>query len=228
MKIVFTPDWFLNNDLLIEVVSFFVLITFFFLAIKGYKINKKKSLLYLGVGFLLVALGELATILTKIVLYYDTTITREIGQTIITYQVVKTVDIFYNIGFFFQKILTLLGFYLIYKIPSKKIVSGDSLLVFNLIVIVALLGSAWYFTYHITALLIIFLIINNYYKTYVKEKISNQKILIAAFGLLALSQIIFLFSQIDYFYVIAQSMQLISYITLFALVVKILKNGKKT
>ena len=80
VKIVFTPDWFLNNDVLINLVSFFVLGLFFLFAIKSYTLNKKKSILYLGIGFLLVAIGELATVATKLVLYYDTEITKEIEE----------------------------------------------------------------------------------------------------------------------------------------------------
>ena len=120
MKIVFTPDWFLNNDVLIEVVSFMVLFLFFIFAIKSYRLSRKKPILYLGIGFLLIAVGELSTLLTKIVLYYDTTVTREIGQAVITYSIVKTVDFFYYLGFFFNRLFTLFGFYFIYKIPAEK------------------------------------------------------------------------------------------------------------
>ena len=227
MKIVFTPDWFLNNDILINVVSFLVLATFFILALKSYNLSKKKSILYLGIGFLLIAIGELSTILTKIVLYYDTTVTREIGQAVITYQIVRTVDIFYYIGFFFNRLFTLFGLYLIYKTPTRKELSGEFLLILYLLFITALLSQAFFYVYHLTALLLLVMIIRHYYKGYKKEKLSNMMILVAAFSLLALSQVLFFFSKIGYFYVFAQSMQLISYAILFALVIKILKNGKK-
>tara|TARA_Y100000310_G_scaffold324512_1_gene386445 strand:+ start:5466 stop:6173 length:708 start_codon:yes stop_codon:yes gene_type:complete len=228
MKIVFTPDWFINNDVLIGVVSFMVLFLFFLFAVKSYTLSKKKSILYLGIGFLLIALGELSTILTKIVLYYDTGITQEIGQAVITSQIVNTVDIFYYAGFFFNRFLTLLGLYLIYMIPSSKKRSIDFFFKTYLVFIVALLSHNLYYVYHLTALILLVLIINNYYKIYVKENIINTKILIAAFSLLAISQAIFLFSKLNYLYVIAQSIQLVSYIILFILMVKILKNGKKT
>ena len=120
MKIVFTPDWFLNNDVLIGIVSFMVLFLFFLVAVKSYMLNNKKSILYLGIGFLLIALGELSTILTKIVLYYDIGVVQEIGRAVITSKIVNTVDIFYYAGFFFNRFLTLLGLYLIYMIPSSK------------------------------------------------------------------------------------------------------------
>jgi hypothetical protein len=228
MKIVFTPDWFINNDVLIGVVSFMVLFLFFLFSVKSYTLSRKKSILYLGIGFLLIALGELSTILTKIVLYYDAGIIQKIGQAVITSQIISTVDIFYYVGFFFNRFLTLLGLYLIYMIPSSKKRSIDFFFKIYLIFIVSLLSHNLYYIYHLTALILLVLIMTNYCMIYRKEKILNTKILIITFSLLAMSQAIFLFSKLNYLYVTAQSIQLVSYIILFILMVKILKNGKKT
>jgi len=227
MKIVFTPDWFLNNDVLIGIVSFMVLFLFFLFTVKSYNLTKKKNILYLGFGFLLIAIGELSTVLTKLVLYYDSGITQEIGKAIITSQLVNTVDIFYYSGFFFNRFFTLLGLYAIYMIPSKEKLSSHFFLTMYLILIVSFLSHNIYYLYHLTALILLVLIINNYYNIYQKEKITNTKILIIAFSLLAVSQGIFLLSKLNYLYVTAQSIQLVSYITLFFLIIKILKNGKK-
>jgi len=227
MKIVFTPDWFLNNDVLIDVVIFMVLFLFFLFTVKSYNLSRKKNILYLGFGFLLIALGELSTILTKLVLYYDTLVTQEIGKVVITSQVVNTVDIFYYAGFFFTRFFTLLGLYAIYMIPADKKLTSQFFLTVYLILIVSLLSHNVYYLYHLTALVLLLLIVNNYYNIYQKEKMTNTKILIIAFSLLAISQGIFLLSKLNYFYVIGQSIQLVSYITLFGLITKILKNGKK-
>tara|TARA_Y100000310_G_C20595332_1_gene770213 strand:+ start:211 stop:915 length:705 start_codon:yes stop_codon:yes gene_type:complete len=225
---VFTPDWFLNNDVLIGIVSFMVLFLLFLFAVKSYALNKKKSILYLGVGFFLIALGELSTILTKFVLYYDTNVTQQIGKVVMTTQLINTVDIFYSIGFFFQKFLTLSGLYLIYKIPSEKKLTGESLLILYLLLIIALFSTSMFYVYHLTALAILVLIVRYYYKNYKEKKLVNTKILLIAFLLLALSQAIFLLSAMNNFYVTAQGIQLVSYITLFVLITKILlKNGKK-
>jgi len=194
MKIVFTPDWFLNNDVLIEVVSFMVLFLFFIFAIKSYRLSRKKPILYLGIGFLLIAVGELSTLLTKIVLYYDTTVTREIGQAVITYSIVKTVDFFYYLGFFFNRLFTLFGFYFIYKIPAEKKFTGDSLLVSYLLLITAFLSGSIYYLYHLTVLAILVLIIRHNYLNYEEKKLANTKILLVSFILLAISRIFFFFS----------------------------------
>ncbi len=224
MKIVFTPDWFLNNDVLIETFSFFILVTFFLLALKSYSMSRKKSVLYLGMGFFLIALGQLAAIVTKLVLYYDTSVVQEIGQVIITSNIVKSVDIFYYAGFFFSRFFTLLGLYAIFKIPHEKKISSDFFLAIYLLLIVALLSHNFYYLYNFTAFVILVPIIRQYYLIYKKEKMTSTAILIFAFILLAVAQFTFMFSQMGNFYVIAQNIQLASYLILLVLIVKILRS----
>ncbi len=232
MKIVFTPDWFLGHDVLIEVFSFVILFLFFLFAIKGYNLSKKKNLFYLGLGFLLIAVAELSTILTKFVLYFDTSIVQEIGRIVITQKIVKTVDIFYYLGFFFHKFLTLLGLYIIYKIPSKNkikhfVTSSEFFLTVYLLLLVSFICQSYYYFFHLTALFLLCLIIYNYWSIYKKGKMINTRILLTAFVLLAVSQILFIFSGLNLLYVTAQGIQLVSYIILLILIVRILKNGKK-
>ena len=82
MRIVFTPDWFLGQDVLINLFSFLILSLFFLLSVKNYRISKNKRILYLGVGFLLIALAELSVVLTKFAIFYDVDVTQSIGQAI--------------------------------------------------------------------------------------------------------------------------------------------------
>ena len=227
MKLVFTPDLFLGGDVLIEVFSFFILSAFFILSIKNYKLNKNKRQLYLGLGFFLIALAEISTILTKVILYYDFNVTRQIGQIIVTQQIVKSVEIFYYIGFFFHKLLTLLGLYIIYKIPYKKGNPNDVFLAFYFIIISVLFSSTFYYLFHITALILLILIIENYYSVYKKNRSDNTRILVSAFILLAFSQVIFIFSKFGILYVAAQLIQLVSYLILLVLIIKIQEYGKK-
>jgi len=225
MRIVFTPDWFLGHDVLIDIFSFITLFLFFLFSIKGYKLNKNKRLLYLGTGFLLIALAELSVILTKFAIFYDTTLTQSIGGLIVTYHVVNSLDIIYYLSFFFNRLFTLVGLYIIYKLPLKKL-SGDFVLVAYFIIIASFMFHQFYYLYHLTALIFLALITRNYIKVYLKNKLVNTKIFIMALSLLAISQIMFVFSKISYFYVTAQGIQLISYITLLILIIKITKNGK--
>lgn len=229
VNIIFTPDWFLGKDILIEGFSFIVLLIFFILALRYFKLDKEnRSFLYLGVGFGLIALAQLAAVFTKLVLYYDIGPSQQIGQALVTtYQIVKSVDIFYYAGFFFHRLLTLLGFYIIYRFPRKKKSPGDFILAIYFIVISALLSEQVYYIFHTTALVLLVLIINKYYMVYKENKFFNTKILISAFGILALSQLIFILSRIEAMFAAANIVELISYVILLTLSVRILKHGKK-
>lgn len=226
MKIVFTPDWFLTPDVIIEIFSFLILFLFFYFSVKNYKLSKNKNSLYLGIGFLLIAIAELSTILTKFVLYYDTSFTQNIGQMIVTYKVVNSVDIFYYIGFFFHKLFTLLGLYIIYRLPLEKKSFGDVLIGICFILVSVLFSQAFYYLFHLTALILLVLITGNYCKVYDKNKAQNTKILIIALSMLALSQMILILSKLNILYVIAQIIQLVSYIILLILIIKIFNYGK--
>lgn len=228
MKIVFTPDWFLGTDVLIEIFSFAVLLTFFILCIKSYKMTKNKSTFYLGFGFLAIALAELFTILTKLVLFYDTTFTQQIGQMVVTYNVVKSVDIFYYLGFFLHRLFTLLGFYIIYKIPSKKGTTEDYIIGVCFILISAIFSQFFYHVFHTTVIVLLGLIIYNYTKIYKKNKSKNTKMLLIAFWILLISHVLLCLSPLQIIYVLGQTLQLASYLTLLILIIQIRKHGKET
>jgi len=225
MKLVFTPDWFLGKDVMIEGFSFIVLLVFFLLCLKYYKLSKKKNFFYLGIGFLLIAIAQLATILTKLVLYYDTTFTQQIGQMIVTYNVIKSVDIFYHLGFFFNKLLTLLGLYVLYKLALKKKWTGDSYLVLYFLILVSILSlDIYYYIFHLTCLVLVLLIIKNYFFIYKKNKHVNTGILVLAFSLLALCHLIFILSKLAIMYVVANLIELLSFIILLVLIIKIIRH----
>jgi len=223
MKLVFTPDWFSGFDIGIEVFSFIVLSFFLYYSIRSYKATKNKKALYLGIGFFLIALGEIATILTKLILFYDTTFTREIGQMVITYQITKSVDIFYKIGFFFHKLLTLFGLYIIYRFPLKKILTKDMILTGTFIIVSAVLSQFFFFVFHIITIVLLILITQNFNNIYTKNKLQTTKILVIAFTVLTTSHIIFALSNIKTLYVAAQIMQLTSYLIMLSVIIGINK-----
>lgn len=228
MKIVLTPDWFLGFDVLIELFSFIVLVVFSVLAIQSYRLDKKKkNLLYLGLGFGLVALAQLATILTKTVLYTNINVIEQIGQIIITSHLVRSVDIFYYIGFFFYRFLTLAGLYMIYRLPYHKSSVQDYILVAYFILLSAIISEEVTFLFHLTALIILMLVLTNYYNIYQETKFPNTRILLIAFGILAFSQFVFIFSEGGILEVTGDIVELVSYIILLTLGIKIKEHGKK-
>jgi hypothetical protein len=235
MKIVVTPDWFLTNDVGIEIFSFAILFLFFLLAYMSYRMSKNKNVFYLGIGFLLISIAELSSILTKVVLYYNTTFTHQVGQMIITTQIVRSVDIFYYLGFFFYQFLTLAGLYVIYRISNNRRLGEDLLLLLYFILLSAIistsLGLQWVF--HLTVIILLIIIIRSYVELCKKNKHTNTVLLVAAFSLITLSHVMLMMSDIPglggegMLYVIAQFEQLVSYIILLFLIVRILKHGRQ-
>lgn len=232
-----TPDWFLGKDVMIEGFSFIVLLAFFFLCWRYYNLSKKKNFLYLGIGFLLIAIAQMATIITKLVLYYDTSFTQQIGQMIVTYHVFKTIDIMYYVGFFFHKLLTLAGLYIIYRLPLKKS-PGDILLAVYFIFLSALFGTNINFIFHITVLIFLVMIIRNYCIVYRENKSSNTKVLIVVFSILALGHLLYVIPElcegvcsimaVGGMAVTANLLELISFLLLLFLIIKLFfNNGKK-
>lgn len=182
--------------------------------------------MYLGSGFLLIALAQVAVILTKVVLYYDTTFVQQVGRMIITSHAVSSVDIFYYIGFFLHKFLTLLGFYIIYRLPAKEKSSEDFFLAFYFIIVSAFFSTNIYYLYHLSVLILLAFIINNYCQVYIKNQAKNTLILIIAFGMLAFSNVLFFLSKLQTIYVTANIIELASYAILLTLIVRILRCEK--
>ena len=228
VKIVPIPDWFLGVDVVIEFFSLIVLLIVIMLAFNNYKKNKEnRNLLYLGLGFTLITLAQLASILTKLVLYYDIGPSQAIGQAIISSNFVGSVDIFYYVGFFFFKFLTLLGFYVIYRLPRERKSVMDYVIVLYFIIISAIVEEGFYYIFHLTAFIMLIAIVEKYYLVYKENKFINTKILMVVFSGLALSQLIFALSSFGTLFPVANIVELISYIILLFLTIRILQYGTK-
>ena len=226
VKIVLTPEWFVGVDVVIEFFSLIVLLFVVILAINNYRKNREnRNLLYLGLGFTLITLAQLASVLTKLILYYDIGPTAAIGQAIVSSNFVSSVDIFYYIGFFFFKFLTLLGFYVIYRLPRDRKSVMDYVIVIYFVIISAIIQQSLYYIFHITAFIMMIAIVEKYYLVYKENKFINTKILVIAFLWLALSQLIFALSSVDILFAVANIIELISYITLLFLIIRILQYG---
>ena len=126
-----------------------------------------------------------------------------------------------------NKLLTLFGFYFIYRLITKKKFSGDSLLVLYFIIISAIFGTTTEQIFHLTVLFLLGLIIGAYYTIYKENKLTNTKILLIAFSLLALGHLLVIISVYSVVVVIANIIELISYIILLILIIRILKYHSK-
>ncbi|MBU4086464.1 MAG: hypothetical protein KKB21_02700, partial [Nanoarchaeota archaeon] len=109
----------------------------------------------------------------------------------------------------------------------KRDIGSDALLAVYFILISSFFGNTFYYIFHLTALVFLVMIISSYLEVYKKNKSKNTKVLIAAFSLLALSQVIFILSTLKVCYAIAQIAQLVSYIILLFLMIRILRPERR-
>ncbi len=220
------PNWFLAPDFLINAFSFLILLIFFVLCVRNYKLNKNKGMMYLGAGFAFIALAQLALVLTKFGLYYDTSFTTSIGSMIVQYNIVESTDTIYNASIFLNKAFTLLGLYTIFRLPKKKRFF-DFVLVLYFLVISIFGGNLTTYIFHLTTFGLFALISYRYYIVYRENRFKNTKILSIAFAILAISHLLLILSHIETITVIADILELASYITLLILIIRILKHGKE-
>ncbi|MDD5699745.1 MAG: hypothetical protein PHH00_00935 [Candidatus Nanoarchaeia archaeon] len=220
------PNWFLAPDFLINAFSCLILLFFLILCIRNYRLDRNKGMLYLGTGFAFIALAQLAIVLTKFGLYYDTSFTSYIGSAIVHSEIIQSTDTLYNASIFLNKAFTLLGLYVIFRLPKKKQFFDIAIIAYFLVLSI-FAGSLTAYLFHLTAFGLFGLIASRYYSVYRKNKFENTKILSVAFAILALSRLLLLLSHIEIVTVIADVLELGSYITLLVLIIKILKHGKE-
>lgn len=223
MEFVSIPQWFKLHDVGIDLFSFLILLVFFILCTSYYRMAKKKSFLYLGIGFLLIAVGQLAYVITKIPIYYNTSLTTTIGNMIVTYHIVNSIASVYFIGFFAYKLLTLVGFYIIYRLLAKEKFSGEFVLALFFIVISVIMSATAEYLFHITIIILLILIIARYYQLYKENRSANTGILMCAFMLLFISHIILAITGATVPVITANIIELLSYVILLLLIIRILR-----
>jgi len=227
LKVVLSPQWFFGPDILIDFFSFVVLFLFAIISLKYYGMSKNKGLLYLGISFFLVGLGELSRIIMNFGLYYNFTVTYNIGKMIVTSEIVKSIDVIYGLGFFFYRFFVMLGFYFIYYINKKKKSRIEHLIMIYFILIAAIFTSNAYGVFHMTVTVFLAVIFAHYWKVYKKTKSENTHLLAAAFLVLVVSNVIMIFSRLNAgAYLVANLMELGSYILFLFVIIRIYKHGR--
>jgi len=228
IELVYTPKWFNGTDILIDIVSIVVLSLISLYAIQYYRLDKtKKNHLFLAISFALMAGSFLFKILTNFTIYYSEIETKIIGLTTLTYNTVEASNALFLIGFLLYRILMLLGLLTLYTIYSKSKGTNTFMIIFLLLVTTYFTSNSYYI-FHTTAFLFLLFITIQYWRSYKKEKRGSNRLLMWSFGLIALSQVFFVFIRLEnWLYVLSEIVQLIGYALLLITFIKVLKDGKK-
>jgi hypothetical protein len=227
MHIIFSPRWFYGGDIIIDAVSMLVLILIAFFTIRSYFISKNRKYLFLTLSFLIISLAFLFKIMMNFTVYYEIIETKTIGFADLTYERWISSDNLFYLGMLFSRLLILLGAYLLYSIYTNQ--DKLSTILTSFLMAVAIFCSrASSFIFYSTSFLLFLLISIKLGEIYRKSKYNKTKLLISSFIIITLSQLMFLFLEINsLYYVIAEGIQLLGYIMLLITFIMVRKHGKE-
>ena len=227
VKLVYSPQWFFGKDILIDIVSIFVLLLIAFFSIKYYNIKKNRNYIYLTLSFVILAASFLAKILINFNVYYKVIETQDLGVISAVYQGMKATHSIFITSFVIYWLSTLFGYYILYSIYQNQSLS-NFLFGAYLISVSTYISYPDYRTFHLTLLVILSLITALHLKRYLNNKYLATKLLALSFGIITLSQIFFIL--IDWninLYVTGELIQLVGYISLLFTFIMVLKYGRQ-
>jgi hypothetical protein len=223
MAFVVGPSWFYGIDYIFDLVSVVVGFLIFFFSYKSYRYTSQKKYLYFAASFFLVAMGFIAKILATIPVYSKELKVETVGFITVTENVINKVTWINALGISVARFTMLFAFLILVlvslKIKDKKIIT---LLVYFLVISTTLV-SASYFVFHVTLIILLFILYLNYRSNYRRVKSNNAKMVMYAFLLMVISQLFFIFEElVEHFYVIGESIQLAGYLVLLIATIKII------
>jgi len=227
IHIIYSPEWFYAEDLIIDSISVLVLLLIAIFSIKSYKIKENKNYVFLALSFFLIAVAFIFKIMMNFGVYYDVIETQKIGAMTLHFNEVEVSNILFIIGYLTYRLLSIIGLYLLYSIYNKQSWKNHILFLY-LIIISVYFTQSTYYMFHLTFFVILTLISISYWKSNVTNSRSQTKVLGTSFIVIALSQMISMFAQFDQrFYVASEIIQLLGYIGILCAFVMVLFYGRK-
>ncbi len=211
-----TPEWFQEIDTLFEAISILATFIIALAAYKFYKLSGEGRYKWFSASFFLIALAYFFKILTNLFVYNEEQVRQTLGGYTYVVNYIHEyyyIEVFGTLAFRFLMLVGLFGlYYIITRCQDRKTIPFVVFLMF----FTTIFSTIQYFAFHLTAALILGLIVWQYYDLYKKQKktfsICNP---IVAFGILFLSQIIFsLLFLTPKMYVIAEIVQLFGFLLL--------------
>lgn len=223
MAYIFGPTWFYGIDYIFDFVSVIVGLLISYFSYRTYRYTSQKKYFYFSASFFLVALAFISKILATIPVYSKELMVEEVGLVTVTSHIINKITWINQFGISIARFLMLFAFLILLlvslKINDKKMI----ILLIYLLVISTTLVSASYIVFHVTLLIMLFILSINYKNNYLKVKSLNAGMVMCSFFALLVSQIFFIFEGlVKHFYVIGESIQLLGYLVLLAATIKML------
>ncbi len=214
--ILYGPSWFYGYDSIFAFVFAIITILISLLSFRAYNFTGDKKYKFFCLSFLLISVANLIFwfFTSALILHLSTRLTNLI--------------ILFDFPFLAYTFLSLMAYMILLiitlKIDSKKIM----LLLISLSFLFVLFSYQYYLKFHITVFLLLFFLSHQFYTNYLENQKINAKIVFASFYLLACSEIFYIATvySSNTFYVVAQALQLIGYLTLFYLFLRLINYGR--
>ncbi len=224
LRLFFTPEWFNGWDVVFNIVGLVIALMIAAYSWRVYRLHKENKYAYFSLVFILVAISLAINSFTNSVLYFTPlrdvvadTLKPAVGPSL------KFADIFYRVAFFVQ-MAAMLGAWLLMFFVSQKSrarlnkffeVSQIALFVY-LILLISVVSNFKYVVFYLTSLVLLGLIVLNYYKNYLNTRRNkNAWLVMVAFLLIFFANIFFLFVFIfQAFYVMGQLLLLFGFLIL--------------
>ncbi|MBT3297380.1 hypothetical protein HN385_00490 [archaeon] len=228
-----TPTWFNGIDLIFALVTLVISLFIARYSWKVYRLTSENKFKYFSIAFGLVILALCFKLVTYGILYFNPV--REIVD--VTLQPItqgenSIRDLFYRAGYFLQMLSTLGAWLLIFFVSQKsrarlnKFYEVSQILLFiYLVVLISIVGNFKYFVFYLTSLVLLSLIVLNYYKNYLNNNRNENSLLVMwAFLLIAIAQVFFIFVFLwSSFYFLGEFLTLIGFLLIFYVYRKIIK-----
>ena len=200
-RLFLTPEWFNGLDLVFEAAGLVVALLIAGYSWRMYRINKENRFAYFSLAFLLVAVSLFFKIFASGVLYYKPV--RDLTLDVLrpaAGEGLRFSDFFYRGTFFLEMASMLGGWLLIFFISQKERarlrrfyeVSQMALFVY-LVVLISIAASLRYVLFYLTGLVILALIVLNYYQNYLNSRNKNTFRVLLAFSSIFVSHVFFVF-----------------------------------
>jgi hypothetical protein len=207
----------LDFDVGVEIFS--LIITFLIAAFSfhAYTITKQKRHEYLAIAFLLISGGIFFNILFNSAVQFE-----DLGTSLL-----RTIPlpIFSSVALFASIALRLAGYLTIFLITENVESKKTVFLLFLLVPLVVWAAMDFYYIFHMINFIILSFVFIHFYRNYHTHSTTSSMLVMLSFGLLALSQIVFMLGVFDnvssVFYNLGYIVRAISFGMLFAALVNI-------
>jgi hypothetical protein len=205
------PYWYRGIEAFLGIIVVLISLAIAALSYKSYKLAGEKKYSYFSISFLLISLAFAFYSLINALLttHISTTLTNLLSG--------------FDYGFLIHMMLTFLAYTLLIIVTLKVEERKTGLLIFSLMMLLALFSYQYYIKFHLVSFILLFFLAYQFYTNYKEKKSANSFLVFISFYLLACSEILFLamvyFSPL--FFVAADIIQLIGFILLFIMFLRI-------